>query len=215
MPAPSPPHPLTTSLHAPLSPPSPSLLPRVYRRYLKLEPGHAEEYVEFLRSRGHWNEAAERLADIVNDDMFVARCVPSPPTAPHTVPTVRPHHLHPVTLTSLAPPSPQSLAGKTKHNLWLELCDIITKHPAEISTLPVEAILRGGIRKFTDEVGRLWVSLADFFIRRGLFEKARDVYEEARRRLERDTPHPLHARRGTRRAETWEASAVELQSLNR
>lgn len=75
---------------------------------------------------------------------------------------------------------PQSLAGKTKHQLWLELCDIITKHPAEISTLPVEAILRGGIRKFTDEVGRLWVSLADFFIRRGLFEKARDVYEEAR-----------------------------------
>jgi len=42
----------------------------------------------------------------------------------------------------------------------------------------VEAILRGGIRKFSDEVGRLWTSLADFHIRRGLFEAARDVYEE-------------------------------------
>ena len=29
--------------------------------------------MEFLRSRSHWNEAAERLADIVNDDMFVVR----------------------------------------------------------------------------------------------------------------------------------------------
>jgi len=58
------------------------------------------------------------------------------------------------------------------------LCDIITKHPAEVTSLPVEAILRGGVRKFTDEVGRLWTSLADFYIRRGLFEKARDVYEE-------------------------------------
>jgi pentatricopeptide repeat protein len=117
----------------------------------------------------------------------------------------------------------------------LELCDVITKHPAEVTALNVDAILRGGgvrtrcmqftrgwrlkarlvsslesawfhirrtlkvsspgskacvpkmqlvplrrggIRKFTDEVGRLWTSLADFYIRRGLFEKARDVYEE-------------------------------------
>ena len=72
----------------------------------------------------------------------------------------------------------QSLAGKSKHQLWLELCDVITKHPAEVTALNVDAILRGGIRKFTDEVGRLWTSLADFYIRRGLFEKARDVYEE-------------------------------------
>lgn len=27
-------------------------------------------------------------------------------------------------------------------------------------------------------MGRLWTSLADFFIRQALFEKARDVYEE-------------------------------------
>ena len=39
-------------------------------------------------------------------------------------------------------------------------------------------MIRGGIRKFTDEVGRLWTCLADFYIRRGLFEKARDVFEE-------------------------------------
>lgn len=27
-------------------------------------------------------------------------------------------------------------------------------------------------------MGRLWTSLADYYIRRGLIEKARDVYEE-------------------------------------
>jgi pre-mRNA-splicing factor SYF1 len=36
--------------------------------------------------------------------------------------------------------------------MWLELCDIITKHPKEVKEMRVEAILRGGIRKFTDEV---------------------------------------------------------------
>lgn len=115
---------------------------RVYRRYLKLEPSHAEEFIAYLQAKGLWGEAARRLAMLVNDDSF------------------------------------RSLAGKTKHQLWLELCDIITKQPDAVKDMPVDAILRGGIRKFTDEVGRLWCSLADYYIRRGLFERARDVYEQ-------------------------------------
>lgn len=63
-----------------------------------------------------WGEAAKKLAELVNDDMF------------------------------------RSLQGKSKHQLWLELCEIITKHPQEVSDIKVEAIIRGGIRKFTDEV---------------------------------------------------------------
>ncbi|KAI8474630.1 MAG: transcription-coupled DNA repair protein, partial [Monoraphidium minutum] len=74
----------------------------------------------------------------------------------------------------------RSLEGKSKHMLWLELCDTVTRHPKAVegSGVDVEAVLRGGIRRFTDEVGRLWTSLADYFIRRAMFEKARDVYEE-------------------------------------
>jgi pre-mRNA-splicing factor SYF1 len=72
----------------------------------------------------------------------------------------------------------QSLAGKSKHQLWLDLCDVITKHPCKAVGLDVDAILRGGIQNFCGEVGQLWTSLADFYIRTGLFEKARDVYEE-------------------------------------
>ena len=46
----------------------------------------------------------------------------------------------------------RSLEGKSKHQLWLELCDMVTKHPKEVAGMKVDAILRGGIRKFTDEV---------------------------------------------------------------
>ena len=46
----------------------------------------------------------------------------------------------------------RSLEGKSKHNLWLELCDIITKHPDPVQDLNVDAIIRSGIRKFTNEV---------------------------------------------------------------
>merc|ERR1719440_2365031 len=72
-----------------------------------------------------------------------------------------------------------SMEGKTRHQLWMDLCDLVSKHPAEIKSLKIESIIRSGIRQFTDEVGRLWISLGDHFIRLGQFEKARDVYEEA------------------------------------
>eukprot|EP00930_Biecheleria_cincta_P082485 TRINITY_DN7220_c0_g2_i1.p1 TRINITY_DN7220_c0_g2~~TRINITY_DN7220_c0_g2_i1.p1 ORF type:complete len:957 (-),score=230.22 TRINITY_DN7220_c0_g2_i1:93-2963(-) len=72
-----------------------------------------------------------------------------------------------------------SMEGKTRHQLWMDLCDLVSKHPADIKSLNIESIIRSGIRQFTDEVGRLWISLGDHFIRLGQFEKARDVYEEA------------------------------------
>ncbi len=69
-----------------------------------------------LHLQGLWEEAARKMAEIVDDDTF------------------------------------RSLEGKSKHQLWLELCDLITKHPREVASLRVDAILRSGIRKFTDEV---------------------------------------------------------------
>ncbi|XP_057961930.1 uncharacterized protein LOC131153559 [Malania oleifera] len=115
---------------------------RVYRRYLKYDPSHIEDFIEFLVNSSLWQEAAERLAGVLNDDTFF------------------------------------SIKGKTKHRLWLELCDLLTRHATEVLGLNVDAIIRGGIRKFTDEVGRLWTSLADYYIRRNLPEKARDIFEE-------------------------------------
>lgn len=49
----------------------------------------------------------------------------------------------------------------------------------QVKSLKVTDIIRGGLRRFTDSLGQLWCSLADYFIRSGHFEKARDVYEEA------------------------------------
>lgn len=71
-----------------------------------------------------------------------------------------------------------SIKGKTKHLLWLELCNSLTKHASEVSRFNVDAIITGGVRKFTDEVGRLWTSLAGCYIQRNLHGKARDIFEE-------------------------------------
>lgn len=71
-------------------------------------------------------------------------------------------------------------SGCTRHQMWMRLCDLCASHPEEVSTsLKVDSIIRSGIARFSDEVGRLWTRLADYYIRLGQFEKARDIYEEA------------------------------------
>jgi pre-mRNA-splicing factor SYF1 len=73
-----------------------------------------------------------------------------------------------------------SPSGKTQHQLWMQLCDICSNHPESVvNTINVEAIIRSGISRFSDEVGRLWNSLAEYYIRLGQFEKARDIFEES------------------------------------
>nr|DBA30121.1 TPA: hypothetical protein GDO54_006141 [Pyxicephalus adspersus] len=46
---------------------------RVYRRYLKLSPENAEEYIKYLRSVDRLDESASRLAAIVNQEDFVSK----------------------------------------------------------------------------------------------------------------------------------------------
>ncbi|CAI2186117.1 4672_t:CDS:10, partial [Funneliformis geosporum] len=115
---------------------------RLYRRYLKLEPDRVEEYIDLLLSLNRYDEAAKRLAQVVNNDRF------------------------------------QSMSGKSNYQMWMELCDLVCENPYEIKSLKVESIIRSGIRRFTDQVGRLWNSLANYWIKLGHFEKARDVFEE-------------------------------------
>ncbi|ERE75486.1 pre-mRNA-splicing factor SYF1-like protein [Cricetulus griseus] len=112
--------------------PLPETAVRGYRRFLKLSPESAEEYIEYLKSSDRLDEAAQRLATVVNDERFVSK------------------------------------AGKSNY-----------QNPDKVQSLNVDAIIRGGLTRFTDQLGKLWCSLADYYIRSGHFEKARDVYEEA------------------------------------
>nr|XP_039253689.1 pre-mRNA-splicing factor SYF1-like [Styela clava] len=116
---------------------------RVFRRMLKLIPEESEDYVEYLISIDRYDEAATKLAEIVNDESFASK------------------------------------HGKTNHLLWHELCELISKNPDKVHSLKVEAIIRGGLKRFTDQLGQLWCALADYYIRSGLFERAREIYEEA------------------------------------
>lgn len=77
----------------------------------------------------------------------------------------------------------QSKNGKSNFQLWTEMVDLLVSKAKKIDTGPqvgidVDAILRSGIDRFADQRGKLWTGLATYWITKGNFEKARDVFEE-------------------------------------
>lgn len=76
-------------------------------------------------------------------------------------------------------PNFQSKRNKTKYQLWEELCDMICEFADQIYSIDSEAVLRDGIVRYQDQQGRLWNALARYFVQLGLFNSARDVYNEA------------------------------------
>ncbi len=77
----------------------------------------------------------------------------------------------------------KSQAGKSHFQLWSEMVDLMVAHAKKIETgeasgIDVEKIIRSGIDRFADQRGKLWVGLATYWITRGNFERARDIFEE-------------------------------------
>ncbi|ROT39466.1 pre-mRNA-splicing factor SYF1 [Sodiomyces alkalinus F11] len=73
--------------------------------------------------------------------------------------------------------------GRGQFELWSEMVNLMIDHAADIGPshetgIDVERIIRSGISRFTDQRGKLWTGLATYWIRRGCFERGRDVFEE-------------------------------------
>ena len=66
----------------------------------------------------------------------------------------------------------------------MELCEFVARSPKRAQHLTQitggpDQLIRHALRRYTDEVGRLWICLADYYLRQGLFGRTRDVFEEA------------------------------------
>lgn len=77
----------------------------------------------------------------------------------------------------------KSKEAKGPFQFWTEMIELLIDHAKEIDTskdngIDVEKIIRSGITKFSDQRGILWVGLARYWINKGDYERARDVFEE-------------------------------------
>ena len=72
---------------------------------------------------------------------------------------------------------------KSSFQLWSDMVDLIVTHAKEVQLgdavgVSVERIIRSGIERFADQRGKLWSGLATYWITKGNFERARDIFEE-------------------------------------
>lgn len=80
-------------------------------------------------------------------------------------------------------PKFRSKHGKSHFQLWSEMVDLLVTQAKKVQTgdavgIDVEKVVRSGIDRFADQRGKLWVGLATYWITRGNFERARDIFEE-------------------------------------
>ena len=77
----------------------------------------------------------------------------------------------------------RSKERKSEFQLWTEMVDLMVVHAKEVKLgntfgFDIDKIIRSGIERFVDQRGKLWASLATYWITKGCFERARDVFEE-------------------------------------
>eukprot|EP01017_Pseudomicrothorax_dubius_P029249 TRINITY_DN3538_c0_g1_i2.p1 TRINITY_DN3538_c0_g1~~TRINITY_DN3538_c0_g1_i2.p1 ORF type:complete len:768 (+),score=176.01 TRINITY_DN3538_c0_g1_i2:60-2363(+) len=72
-----------------------------------------------------------------------------------------------------------SPSGRSEYQQFMHLVQIIAENPAQIRDVDGPAVIRQGLSRYTDEVGNLWVQLSGFYVRQGLFDEARNAFEEA------------------------------------
>ncbi|MCJ1311323.1 pre-mRNA-splicing factor syf1 [Agyrium rufum] len=73
----------------------------------------------------------------------------------------------------------RSKERKSNYQLWSEMVDLMVAHAKRIDPkIDVEKIIRSGIERFADQRGKLWSGLATYWITKGNFERARDIFEE-------------------------------------
>ena len=80
-------------------------------------------------------------------------------------------------------PKFHSKERKSTFQLWSEMVDLMVAHAKEVELgdsigIDVEKIVRSGIDRFADQRGKLWSGLATYWITKGNFERARDIFEE-------------------------------------
>ena len=121
----------------------------IFKRYIKFNPDYKEKFINYLIGIKEFNLAIHLIIEILNEENFYSK------------------------------------ENKSQYYYWILLCQIINNYPEDLNLgkynkdLNVDKVIRHGIKKYTDEVGNLWVTLANYYIKMGLIEKAREIFEEA------------------------------------
>ena len=147
-----------------------------WERYLQVTPEKRYEYIKFLKKIEDWDTAARELVTLANSLMKSSNDLIA---KDEKKPVRRPKDEDIEVLSDEEEDLVDSEVDLNVQNCWDSLCQLIIEHSHEIKSVSVDSILRTAISIFKRDQGRYWTALATYHIRRGYFDTARLVFEEA------------------------------------
>ncbi|CDJ53455.1 XPA-binding protein, putative [Eimeria brunetti] len=146
----------------------------LYRRWVMLEPERRDEFAAYLAGVGRKEEAASWLAAAASDGSVSA----SSGRSRHEL-WLSVCELAAAAATAATPTTATTTAAATGTGRGASPLTSSPPVSRIFGSIQVEALLRSGIRRFSDSVAGLWCSLARLFLQQGLPGKARVIFEEA------------------------------------
>lgn len=147
----------------------------LWSRYLQIAPEKRVEYIKFLKKIEDWDTAALELVTLANSLMkssndLIEKNVKKQQRRPRE---------EDAEIEDDSSDSEDLDVDVSVQKCWDSLCQIVIEHSHEIKSISVDSIFRTAISVFKRDQGRYWTALATFHIRRGYFDAARLVFEEA------------------------------------
>lgn len=148
-----------------------------WERYLQITPEKHNEYIKFLKKIEDWDTAASELVTLANSLMKSTNDL----IVKDDKKTIRRPKEEEESFSDdeNEGDSEDSEVDLNIQKCWDSLCHLVIEHSHEIKSVSVDSILRTAISVFKRDQGRYWTALATFHIRRGYFDTARLVFEEA------------------------------------
>lgn len=147
-----------------------------WERYLQVIPEKRNEYIKFLKKIEDWDTAARELVTLANSLMKSSNDLM---VKDEKKPARKPKEEEFEVLSDEEEDSEDSEVDLNVQKCWDSLCHLVIEHSHEIKSVSVDSILRTAISVFKRNQGRYWIALATYHIRRGYFDTARLIFEEA------------------------------------
>ena len=154
----------------------------MWERYLQIAPEKRLEYIQFLKKIQDWDTAARELTTLANALMKSTTDLTVKDDKDGKKPRQRQRRQEEADHLSDSEDFSDSEDCEVDFNVkkcWDSLCNLVIEHSHEIKSVSVDSILRTAISVFKRDQGRYWTALATFYIRRGYFDTARLIFEEA------------------------------------
>ena len=151
---------------------------RLLKRYLRLDPTFIGTFIDYLTNTESYSEVCDILIFILNvnseSDAWATRSKDDSQVKPNDVICEQNESL------ALQKAAIHFLTEHSPLEVWNLLCTTLSEHALQVM-LPhskIESALISGINRYPSEVGKLWTTLAQYYVQYGKFDIAMNCYEQ-------------------------------------